>query len=446
MEHDVNLEDIHNTTLSRNITTVEVDLPTAAIKSSNVTTPLNKDAPHRILPDTLGSANKGEHLSIRGERSRQNRQRYDNLLEKYNELHKKYTEASKHKSEKQRLVDKVSVLENSEKTLQSLLEERENELLETKTKLHLIEQHTDGAQQVFETMETLKVKNQDLEKIVKENDKKTEEMKTKHLALRKQLKDKIDDLTKNEAQLNQRLKSQADIIKLLRKKNETASTATNLPNDIEAKLDIISNNIMSKVTALVDQKLQQNLNMCNKTSYAEKTLNDLPFTPPPQVPDFQIILKEAKNNELVDLKEQKRRETNIIIHGVSEDLSDEGTPIQEQDNAFVKDLLTVLEAPSVIPKQIIRLGKPKQGTKRPLKIIMNSRSDKNKIMSNLRNLKTANPKFKVSIRDDHTIEQRELIKKYVEEANRKNADENTADWKVRGNAKNGWRVVKITTQ
>ena len=103
MEHDVNLEDIHNTTLSRNITTVEVDLPTTAIKSSNVTTPLNKDAPHRILPDTLGSANKGEHLSIRGERFRQNRQQYDNLLEKHNELHNKYAETTQHKYVKQRM-------------------------------------------------------------------------------------------------------------------------------------------------------------------------------------------------------------------------------------------------------------------------------------------------------------------------------------------------------
>ena len=66
-------------------------------------------------------------------------------------------------------------------------------------------------------------------------------------------------------------------------------------------------------------------------------------------------------------------------------------------------------------------------------------------MSILRNLKNAEEIYrKVNVRDDYTIEEREQIREWVKKADRKNKDENTDAWKVRGTPKNGLRLVKIT--
>ena len=68
-------------------------------------------------------------------------------------------------------------------------------------------------------------------------------------------------------------------------------------------------------------------------------------------------------------------------------------------------------------------------------------------MSKLNKLKDADPSLRtISVRDDYTIEERELIKTFVEEAKRKNESQNTTAWKVRGTPKNGLRLVQITSR
>ena len=76
---------------------------------------------------------------------------------------------------------------------------------------------------------------------------------------------------------------------------------------------------------------------------------------------------------------------------------------------------------------------------------MTNSRDKDNIMPRLVNLKNAEEIYrKVSVRDDYTIEEREMIKEWVKKAAQKNNEENTQPWKVRGTPKNGLRLVKIT--
>jgi hypothetical protein len=76
---------------------------------------------------------------------------------------------------------------------------------------------------------------------------------------------------------------------------------------------------------------------------------------------------------------------------------------------------------------------------------MKSADDKEKVMSSLKKLKDADAAYHgLSIRDDYTIEERELIRKFVQDAAKRNETENTTAWKVRGTPKNGLRLVKIT--
>ena len=80
-----------------------------------------------------------------------------------------------------------------------------------------------------------------------------------------------------------------------------------------------------------------------------------------------------------------------------------------------------------------------------MKLTMKCVEDKEQVMSNLKKLKDADPEFhRLSIRDDYTMEERDLIKKFAEDAKKKNKEENTTAWKVRGTPKNGLHLVKIT--
>merc|ERR1712096_137933 len=89
------------------------------------------------------------------------------------------------------------------------------------------------------------------------------------------------------------------------------------------------------------------------------------------------------------------------------------------------------------PKQIIRLGKSNGERKRPVKLIMNNSEDKDSVMSRLVNLKNAEEIYRnLSVRDDYTIEERELIKEWVKKAEQKNKEEDTQEWRVRGTPKN----------
>ena len=80
-------------------------------------------------------------------------------------------------------------------------------------------------------------------------------------------------------------------------------------------------------------------------------------------------------------------------------------------------------------------------------MILRNLDDKKKIISNLKKLKNAEESILgISVRNDYTQEERNLIRTMSEEAKRKNEAENVTHWKVRGTPKNGLRVVKITAR
>ena len=72
-------------------------------------------------------------------------------------------------------------------------------------------------------------------------------------------------------------------------------------------------------------------------------------------------------------------------------------------------------------KNYIRLGNPNAKKKRPLKVVMENKYEKGKVMLNLRQLKGTEIEFgKISVTEDHTIEERQEIKSWVEKAHAKN--------------------------
>ena len=118
-----------------------------------------------------------------------------------------------------------------------------------------------------------------------------------------------------------------------------------------------------------------------------------------------------------------------------------------QDKEFVDSFLETIDV-EASPKQVVRIGKEATpGKCRPVKLIMRKIEDKTAIMSNLNKLKHAGASWNsISIRDDYTIEERQLIKQMHEEAKRRNEADEVTHWKVRGTPKKGLKIVKISPE
>ena len=67
-------------------------------------------------------------------------------------------------------------------------------------------------------------------------------------------------------------------------------------------------------------------------------------------------------------------------------------------------------------------------------------------MASLKNLKDKEKYKRVSITDDHTIKERNIVQEFVKKAKAANANENpdsSFEWKVRGSPKNGMSIKRL---
>ena len=75
---------------------------------------------------------------------------------------------------------------------------------------------------------------------------------------------------------------------------------------------------------------------------------------------------------------------------------------------------------------------------------MKSKDDKVRVMQNLGKLKgTADYFGKISVTEDYTQSEREQIKKWNDDAKQKSAENQEFVYKVRGDPKNGLRLVRL---
>ena len=77
---------------------------------------------------------------------------------------------------------------------------------------------------------------------------------------------------------------------------------------------------------------------------------------------------------------------------------------------------------------------------------MNSEKEKELVMANLKNLKDKEKYKRVSIMDDYTIKERNMVQEFVKKAKaaNENEDPNSGfEWKVRGSPKNRMRIKRL---
>ena len=154
---------------------------------------------------------------------------------------------------------------------------------------------------------------------------------------------------------------------------------------------------------------------------------------------FRAIMMATKNEELAEEAEKKRRECNLIIHGKEENGDD--------DKLFVQNLNKQISVGCVKINQIMRVGEIKANKIRPLKVVLSSPDEKNKVLYSMKNLK-GNELYKgISVTDDYTINEREMIREFVKKAKKENEKEDKESnyiWRVRGCPKNGLTIKRLT--
>ena len=117
--------------------------------------------------------------------------------------------------------------------------------------------------------------------------------------------------------------------------------------------------------------------------------------------------------------------------------------MKKLDNGYVDDILKQLGV-QVKPESVIRVGISNDSHSRPIKVTMKTKADKQKTMSRLNRLKGTEEEFgKISITEDYTKTERDMIKSWHTDAKKKSAEDDMYDYKVRGDPKNGLRIIRL---
>ena len=270
----------------------------------------------------------------------------------------------------------------------------------------------------------------------------------------KELQKEMERLREENKTLTERLQKALD--KTSQQPEETNDTAIEETKN-ESLVERIENSFNERFAAMqanlveiIDEKIS-NVNSnsssipINQKSYASTTAGNSETSNKqhqkiPSVQNFRSLMMSARNEELAEEKDKKERMCNIIIHGKGEDSE------QIADPDFVKDMIRVIGC-NVTPKSVVRIGRADASKKRPIKIILHSEQDKDKIMTNLKNLKDYTEFKGISITDDYTVSERQMIKEFANKAKEKSLLEpegSNSVWRVRGTPKNGLVLKRYT--
>ena len=215
---------------------------------------------------------------------------------------------------------------------------------------------------------------------------------------------------------------------------------------LDEKVSAIESNLEKMINNKLGEIAERNVTETSDNVNGSSSTNQLNYAKALAVPkELRNIIREAKNDEKVEVMEIEKRANNFIIHG-AEEVGDSNEDIKQEDNQYVKDILMVLGV-ACEPKSVDRIGQPTENKWRPIKVIMNTKDDKMKAMNNLRRLKGEEESFgKISITDDYTSSEQEEIKRWFRKAQEKSSENPEKIFKVRGDPKNGLRLVGFTRQ
>ena len=277
----------------------------------------------------------------------------------------------------------------------------------------------------------------------------------------KQCKTTIKSYQENEVELQiaiEDLKTSSMNQEQQMKFNPDYTLVKNLEDSLDEKLEMIGQSLKTTLLGTLKESLvrevqeikessrktEEKLEEATKT-YATALTSKIENKVVQEKSDDTIkaIVTQARNEEKTEERERNLRSANIILHGVAVDDSMGNSEKGKQlDTEFISKFLEVVDE-SVIPKAISRLGKHDNNKSRPIKVVLRNGKDKEKVMRNLSKLKGIEALNGIRVTEDYTMEERKLVKSWVDKAKQKNEEEpedSEIVWTVRGTPKNGLRL------
>ena len=202
------------------------------------------------------------------------------------------------------------------------------------------------------------------------------------------------------AKMNPQATDKSDNNKRILPSTPPSPNITKLFEDMQTKMT----KQISEMKVSIQTSIEQKMNITQQKTFASAVegTNNANSHRDKVRNNFREIMMNTKNEELAEENERKSRENNIIIHGKIETSA-------EQDTQFLNDLFVQLSIGSIKAKSSSRLGVQKADRNRPILVQMQTVDDKNKVMTNLRNLKGLAEYQKISIKDDYTLAERDMV-------------------------------------
>ena len=331
-----------------------------------------------------------------------------------------------------------------------LKESSEKELMEKiNIKNRTIEKQTETIESQDRKIKELEVLVKDLQKQLNDN------QADDHTGQKKKRKLEVTETNKSDEEMNRKVnelqvrlaerEAELEETREILAQSEYSTTNTKKSAD-EDFLNKVSNMVESKMKTLeekfetMQKKMEQKNEEVKKVtlSFSDAVTKNLDRNFDKTF--LTSAIQDSKNTDRIIETERNKREKNLILHGVSE-MSD------TDDKAYVKSLLALIGV-NIEPTDIVRLGKENDnGRLRPIKLTMSSIEHKNLVLSRLVNLRNAEDKYRrISIKEDYTFEEREMVRNWKKKVDERNKAENSSEWRLRGDPKNGLRIVKINQE
>ena len=225
---------------------------------------------------------------------------------------------------------------------------------------------------------------------------------------------------------NENPKSYCDAAKNM-KYNESKSTceiATDSGIDIESLHKLIDERVAVSLDTKFGSNVHNNAGDINRNSEI--------------VPKINSNVATAENPDTIRTPIYDTRELNIIIHGIEE---------EGDTRPVIAELFSAMKIEQNSNRSTDRLGSKSPEKIRPIRVVMKSHDRKQALMSSVWRLKNGPEKFRrISITEDYTQEERQEIKRWVDEAKRMTQEsDNEYVWKVRGSPRSQLRLISMRT-
>ncbi len=214
-------------------------------------------------------------------------------------------------------------------------------------------------------------------------------------------------------------------------------------NTLKTLFDSKVNEVELKLVNLIEDKLGDKIEEIKKATPEKEKEREETYAKVLAVPaEIKKIMRDVKNDEKVEDKEMEKRSKNFIIHG-AEEIGDDADEVKKNDTKYIKDILRKIGVRND-PESVERLGKSNEKRQRTMKVVMKSDDDKEEVLSNLRKLKGTEDDFgKISITNDYTKSESDQIRAMADKAKEQSTSNKDRICKVRGDPKNGLRIVSF---